>query len=364
MVRIALPLSALVLVLLLFLSAGPAGLAAANPTTIAILRFDAVTPEAEEAFQGGMLAEIFTTKYSDFSFRTGKLKVVERNLVKRILDEQEFGDTGLSGTEAQKIGQLLGANAVLIGTVSQFMGKLRIDARLVNVTDGAIILAEGERASLDLDSIEEAVASIVLKMLRNLFPDEFAAVGMQPAPTPPPAPESGRLWVFTEPGDALVRIMNITPPYSNGMQLPPGAYHVNVTRPGYAPVDRWIDLHSGETKQISLHLVKERTALPHFPQWKKRTFRILKLEETGGVIYFHYDLGNNRGMDLNSRSATDATMREARMLLNKAYSSGEEITVYYVDKVSRSTGKPYELLMAIYSLSHDLVRIERKYAIP
>lgn len=44
------------------------------------------------------------------------------------------------------------------------------------------------------------------------------------------------------PADAKVRIMNIKPRYKAGMELPAGAYDVQITAPSYKTLRTWIEL--------------------------------------------------------------------------------------------------------------------------
>ncbi len=186
---------------------------AQDPLVIAILEFEAVNDEAKIGNKGRMVSEMLTTA----AVKQG-LQVVERHMIRKIMDEMEFGDSGFSGTDAQKIGVVLGAKAVLSGSVSEFLGQLRIDARLVNVTDGTILLADGAQAQLTLDSIAAAVQSLMRKMVAVLKPGAQTAQEPEPAPqstvqppqtvAPQPAPEPavsaaptlGKLWTEQETG--------------------------------------------------------------------------------------------------------------------------------------------------------------------
>ncbi len=129
--------------------------------SIAILQFEAVNEEAQAGNKGRMVAEMLTTE----AFKTGLFHVVERHLIKKVMDEMEFGDTGFSGTEAQKIGVMLGADAVLTGAVSEFLGVLRIDARLINVQDGRILMAEDAQTQLTMKEISQSVQLLMGKMI-------------------------------------------------------------------------------------------------------------------------------------------------------------------------------------------------------
>lgn len=153
-----------------------------GPLVLAILEFDAVNEEARKSNKGRMVSEIFTTA----AVQSG-LQVVERHMIRKVMDEMEFGEAQFSGTTAQKIGQVLGANAVMSGSVSEFMGALRIDARLINVADGAILLADGGQAELNLPSITSVVQNLMGKMLRALGQEKGQDADTQNVAQTPPA---------------------------------------------------------------------------------------------------------------------------------------------------------------------------------
>ena len=46
--------------------------------------------------------------------------------------------------------------------------------------------------------------------------------------------------ITTQPADADIRILNIKPRYTPGMELPAGKYHIEVTKPGYTSHKRWV----------------------------------------------------------------------------------------------------------------------------
>ncbi|MEJ2200471.1 MAG: FlgO family outer membrane protein [Desulfuromonadaceae bacterium] len=71
----------------------------------------------------------------------------------------------------------------------------------------------------------------------------------------------GRLFISTIPQGARVRILNIAPFYSWGMELEPGSYHVEVSAPGYLTDSQWVNLDRNEEKRLTVQL----TAPPSAP---------------------------------------------------------------------------------------------------
>ena len=155
--------------------AGTAHAAKKDRMCIAILSFDAITEDAKRDNKGRVVSERLTTA----AVKSGLFDVVERHMVEQLFSEMEFGESELSGPAAQKIGHLLGAEYVLIGTVAEFGGEMSIDARLVRVADGSITLAENSFSSPTLSGITQATALIMQKIVAVLAPDK--------APAPPPA---------------------------------------------------------------------------------------------------------------------------------------------------------------------------------
>ncbi len=111
--------------------------------TIAILDFDnnALEDADKLANLGKGLADILI---SDLGTLT-KLKVVERERIQFILDEIQRSDATVNGQRladpefAVRIGKLLGAQSMLIGSYMKFGNKLRLDTRLVKTETSEII---------------------------------------------------------------------------------------------------------------------------------------------------------------------------------------------------------------------------------
>lgn len=170
------------LILALCILAVPFVAAANAPKKIAVLAFDEMDAEAKENALGRLVSEKLTTA----AVRSGVFQVVERRLIEKILTEMEFGAKGASySSVAQKVGELAGADAVLSGSVSVWRGKASIDARLVNVADGAILAAEEAFTGLDPEAVSQASAKAFSRMAAVIYPQ--SARGVE---SPPPGPSS------------------------------------------------------------------------------------------------------------------------------------------------------------------------------
>ncbi len=74
------------------------------------------------------------------------------------------------------------------------------------------------------------------------------------AESPPPAPGKSTISVDADPSDARVRILNIVPKFMQGMELAPGSYHVETSKPGYVTQEIWVNLEAGENKRLEVRL--------------------------------------------------------------------------------------------------------------
>ena len=77
-----------------------------------------------------------------------------------------------------------------------------------------------------------------------------------------PGPRTGRLYVETQPEEARVRVLNITPPFYQGMELDPDRYQLEISATGYEPERKWVQLGPGEDKYISIHLTQMPITAP------------------------------------------------------------------------------------------------------
>ncbi|CAN2041860.1 formylglycine-generating enzyme [Candidatus Magnetomoraceae bacterium gMMP-15] len=66
---------------------------------------------------------------------------------------------------------------------------------------------------------------------------------------------TGRLFVYPDPDDADIKILNLRPNYyRSGIKLKPGRYHIQVSKKGYETVTRWIGISGGEDKSIGINM--------------------------------------------------------------------------------------------------------------
>lgn len=83
-------------------------------------------------------------------------------------------------------------------------------------------------------------------------------------------PKEGLVFIWPTPANSRIRILNIKPKYKQGMKLPPGKYHIEVSATGYQTNQKWITLGSEEIKKLKIKLEPIKIAPPPESEEKKK----------------------------------------------------------------------------------------------
>jgi TolB-like protein len=87
---------------------------------------------------GKYISEELTTRL----FLTGKFKVVERNMIDKVLDELSFSYQDMVDQESvQKLGKFLGVDAIATGTITDLPDYFSINARILDIGKASVISA-------------------------------------------------------------------------------------------------------------------------------------------------------------------------------------------------------------------------------
>lgn len=100
---------------------------------------------------GNALVENYVTDaLTEAMFNTGKIKIVERSSIEKILTEQQFQDSALvNENTASEIGNLTGANYVCYGTVKDLGKQVTINVKVVEVSTAELCSMGRETVAKD-----------------------------------------------------------------------------------------------------------------------------------------------------------------------------------------------------------------------
>ncbi len=158
---------AFLIVLTFFISIPLAANADFKRTKIAVLDFDLKGSGFETEDMGAIVAEWFITAF----VKDGRFDVIERGLLKKILNEHKLGMSGIvDETTATKLGKLLGVKIIISGSVLKLQNILEINARIIDVETASIIAAENVKSSAAV-RLQDLVVRMSAKIIKN-FPLE------------------------------------------------------------------------------------------------------------------------------------------------------------------------------------------------
>jgi TolB-like protein len=151
--------------------------ALAGPGSVAVLYFqNQGNPELEPLKVG--LTQMLTTDLVG----AGGVTVVERTQLQALMDELKLGHSAVVDKDTSaKLGKLLGAEYLVLGSYFSLAGTLRVDARLVRVETGEVVYASGSNGTVaEFLDIERKVAAGFRERLGQLVPGAVPALAPLP----------------------------------------------------------------------------------------------------------------------------------------------------------------------------------------
>ncbi len=76
---------------------------------------------------------------------------------------------GAGHTDAQKLGKILGAGAIITGSVMKMGDSLRIDSRIIEVETGIIVSAERRICRENLTDISQNIADMTAALAKKFY---------------------------------------------------------------------------------------------------------------------------------------------------------------------------------------------------
>lgn len=144
---------------------------ASNINKVAVMPF-----KGQTELIGTAISDLFVTEI----LRSGKYDLVERSRMAQVLSESELALAGLSASRAAEVGNMLGADGVIIGTVDEYATVAQrghpypvvgITARMIDCKNGKIIwsLDLAKRAESKDSTMPEHARAIVHEMMCGLY---------------------------------------------------------------------------------------------------------------------------------------------------------------------------------------------------
>lgn len=136
---------------------------------IAIVDFQGLNEGARIENLGKILTEGLTTSIA----KSEAFKIIERTQLEKVLLEIQLTQSGIIDTSnAKQIGKMVGADAIVIGSVSKIGDDMRLDARIIDVESGIILSAATSEGPFSIKSINLMTDSIVKDLIGKFYPDK------------------------------------------------------------------------------------------------------------------------------------------------------------------------------------------------
>lgn len=141
-------------------------IAAEKRIRLVVIEFKTLADIEKNTQLGVMVSEMLTTEVVN----SEAFKIVEREQLQKVLKEMAMAQSGIiDTTKAQEIGRMLGADAIITGSVIRIQDKLRIDARIIEVKTGVVVSAVNRFCTEELADISRQVKDITRSLAENFY---------------------------------------------------------------------------------------------------------------------------------------------------------------------------------------------------
>ncbi len=137
--------------------------------TVAVIDFDPSGISQQEATS---LTNRFRTAVGD----VGAMRLVERGMMEEVLQEQGFQQTGCTSEEcAVEVGQLLGVQNMIGGSIGRVGDTFTLDVRMISVQSGISLMTKQKTYAGKIDGLIIEVEVLAYELYGTTVPDELEA---------------------------------------------------------------------------------------------------------------------------------------------------------------------------------------------
>jgi TolB-like protein len=127
---------------------------------LAVFPFEYNSDETDSSRLGETVSEMMVTAMA----QSAHYRLLERSQLDKVLQEQALGQSGaLEEQTAVEVGNLIGVNRILVGSIDRMDDRFEIDARIIEAGSGTILKAANASAA-DEGKLRSAVNGLVQKL--------------------------------------------------------------------------------------------------------------------------------------------------------------------------------------------------------
>lgn len=136
---------------------------------VGIIEFQNLNEDSKKENLGTIFSEMLTTSFVN----SEAFKITEREQLQKVAKELQLSQSGIIDvTQAKQVGKMVGADAIVTGSVVKIGGDLRLDARIIDVQSGIILTAEKIFGKANLQSISNMADGIVDNLVNKFYRDK------------------------------------------------------------------------------------------------------------------------------------------------------------------------------------------------
>ena len=155
--------------------------------TVAVIDFDASGISQLEATS---LTNRFRTAVGD----VGAMRLVERGMMEEVLQEQGFQQTGCTSEEcAVEVGQLLGVQNMIGGSIGRVGDTFTLDVRMISVQSGISLMTKQKTYAGKVDGLIIEIEVLAYELFGITTPDELEARRIAGVPVAQGVPQKTRM---------------------------------------------------------------------------------------------------------------------------------------------------------------------------
>ena len=216
----------------------------------------------------GEEANIIADRFRSELFSTGQVVIMERTEMDEILKEQGFQQSGACNDERclVQMGQLLGVNKIISGSIGRLGSLLILNFRLIDVETGKIERAVSRDIGGGIEDVVKVMPSMAYEIVGLEIPKEkqyippSPVVEKTPEPQSPNMSESGKgvLAIDIYPEKAILVIDGKE--YGSGhktIELPVGTYRVSGKLKQESSEGQTVRIYANEKSSIKIRLERK-----------------------------------------------------------------------------------------------------------
>ncbi len=234
------------------------GLLAQARTTIACLELEATGVSSAEA-------AALTNRLRSELVSARKYIVLDRENMKAILLEQDFQMTGCTSDECVvQVGQLLGVQNMLSGSVGKFGSTYTITLQIINIETGVL----EHSATFDYQGAVDVLLTRGVKTALTRL------LGLEVKPEALSAVQTGVLKLDVAPEDAEVLIdgLSYKPDDVKTLEVLAGQHTIEAQRASYYPFHKDVTISRGEELPLEIHLISGAKRLKQYKRQRAGWF--------------------------------------------------------------------------------------------